>query len=142
MKKKFYYLLSVTGWETYEPHWFICSCSKKKFQVEVRKAIDKVIPSLHNDDYIDGHDLLKKVIPILVQKDIHPINPDFEISVDGEVRYIDDYGRPKIFSDFAWKAISEHNKKRHDELYKDLLKQKTRTKTRIQINVKKASSNH
>jgi len=110
MKKKFYYLLSITGYETYVPHWFICSCSKKKFQVEVRKAIDRSIPSLMKDSsYIDGHDLLQKVIPILVQKDIRLTHPDFEISIEGECYYNRKDERPKIFSDFAWEKISKHN---------------------------------
>jgi hypothetical protein len=100
MKKQFYYVLSVTGWETYEPHWFLCSCSKTEFQKEVRKAIDRAVPFvIKNDSYINGRDLLEKVIPILVQKNIRPIRFDFEISVEGECYYKST--RPKIFSDFA-----------------------------------------
>jgi len=117
--------LSVTGWETYIPAYFDCP-SKEEFEKAVSEAVKAVMPLLEEDEgFIDGHAIHTKVLPILCQK-FKYIQIEHEVDLKGECLYDDDYKdeynnpRPGIVNDDVWDRIIKHNKKVHDELYKDL----------------------
>ena len=57
------YAINMKGWEEYEPHWFICDCSKKEFKKVVLSSIEEALDNLMSDEmakrtWIDGHALL------------------------------------------------------------------------------------
>lgn len=114
-----YYVISVTGYETYQPHWFSCNCSKTKFNEIVKQSIDEAMGKIgasEYDSYIDGHSLLEFVIPILEEKGFKEIKIDHEIEIGGECLYRNNKtdiptDHRWIFSSNVWRKILKHNKK-------------------------------
>jgi hypothetical protein len=120
-----YYVLNVAGYETYYPIWFyVENCSKTKYQRIVREAVNEVLPELLKDDgYIDGLDIMNLIIPILEREGLTKLNPDFEVSLNGECLYRrGKYQKPKVIPRDAWKQIVEHNEEVDKKLYERLEK--------------------
>ena len=127
--KSKYYLISVTGFECYEPRYFRCDCSKDEFKKAVAESMDEAIPSLmKRDGWITGHELLDKLVPIMVKKGFWYAKPDFEVDIKGECIYakrednseINDRERPEFISDESWNKIIEHNEKFREKLNKQI----------------------
>lgn len=111
------YVISVTGYEDYDPHWFSCNLSKEDFEAEASASVDKAIESLcDSGDYIDGYRILEKAIPILCgKKNISEVKPDHEFNIGGGCIYRRKE-KPEIFSEAAWDKIISHNNKINDAM--------------------------
>jgi hypothetical protein len=125
MKKKnklHFYVLDTRGYESYEPHWFLCNCSKEKFEKEVSLTIDEVMLSFPKEEgFINGTDLLSRVIPLLSKK-FQYLKPEHEVTVLGECLYSNRYKekRPPIISPKSWNKIIRHNNKVHEAIVVDI----------------------
>jgi hypothetical protein len=114
-----YYVVSVSGYECYNPAWFACNCSAKDFQQSLSMAIDEAVDKLikENHSYIEGNEILDKICLILKKKGYNQIKADKEFDLKGECLYVKETKydpKPTIISDKAWKKILKHNKKIHD----------------------------
>jgi hypothetical protein len=123
-----YYVLDTRGYESYQPYWFLCNCSKEEFEKEVSLAIDKAMSSFSSEEgFICGNDLLSKVIPLLSKK-FQYLTPEHEVTVLGECLYSNgnkDY-RPSVISERSWQKIIRHNEKVHKSICPDLRRTKKR----------------
>ena len=114
------YLISVCGYEEYNPVYFRCNCSKEEFESEVSKAMSEAVEQLKDSySFISGHCIQDKMVPILSKKFEH-IQMDHEVLLYGECLYSEGHEKPQTITDEAWDKILKHNEKIHNELYKDL----------------------
>jgi hypothetical protein len=109
-----YYVLSLNDWEDYSPHWFACNCSKADFRKAVRETMAKAVSKLalkKNERFINGYDLLEKVIPLLEKKGFKLLKPDYELQFYGMCFYSKskEERRPTVIPLEAWKKILAHN---------------------------------
>ena len=127
MKQNFY-IISVCGYETYSPIWLMSDLNRERFRSLVEKSIDKAVNDIIKEEdysYIDGHDIIDKLIEILSQNNINQVKIEEEIGLDGECLYTEDNSnhKPEIFSKEAWGKIIKHNTK-VDEKRRERLKQR------------------
>ena len=127
-----YYVVNVSGYETYEPIWFESDCSKIQFKKVVRECSEVALNKLmrkRRKDQIGGHDVLEVLVPLLEEKGFKKIVPDLEISLNGECYYSKGcYEKPAIFSRKMWKQVVEFNQKINDEDMKKWQKEQKKKK--------------
>jgi hypothetical protein len=118
-----YYNVNVSGYETYQPHWFKCDCGKEEFERIVRESLDKAVDKFikkESDNFVDGSDLMKYLLPILEKQGFLEIKCDHEISIGGECIYRNyDRKEAEIFTDIAWRKILRHNAKINKDMRDD-----------------------
>ena len=129
-----YYVLSLGGYECYSPIWFVSKFSKQAFKTAVKKTVKIILDkSLENPEaeggpsYIDGHtfigfwkqDVKKMLKDSMKKQGFYLIEPDYELSFEGECLYRECNKKPSIFSKGDWEKILKHNKFVHDYVYKD-----------------------
>ena len=129
------YVINVCGYETYEPVWFETDYSKTKFKRTVRECIDVVVRRRmqKGDGFINGHNVLDDLVPVLETIGFRKVVPDLEISLNGECYYQKGrHAKPQIFSRETWKQVVEYNQKLNynymAEFKKELAKKKKKGK--------------
>lgn len=117
--------ICVSGWEEYYPIWFSKDCSVDEFRETVKKYVVDSCKSLcKGDNFIEGHKLIEKLIPMMKKNGFVVIKPELEIDLKGECIY-DNFesepecrDKPNIMDDETWKMVVKHNDKVREELHR------------------------
>lgn len=132
-----YYVLSLMGFECYSPVWFASKYSEKAFKIAVKKTMQSIIKKVlknpnpeHDTGFINGHTVLGSWNPEIKyylrdkmeSQGFHMIEPDYELTFEGECLYNKGYKKPPIFSKKDWEKILKHNIAVRDDLYKEIKK--------------------